>query len=228
MGLVRILNKKLFSKFGFNVIRSRQRALLDNQYAMRFLYFIERCREISDLSGCIVECGVGWGGGLLNFAYAEKSRGTKRTIWGFDTFEGFPSIHEEDQWASRPGQLARSQEQVLEYLKSGGIGDDFITSYIRLVKGDVKETTKDCKIDRIALLHLDLDLYEGYKYALENLYDRVVRGGIVMFDEYREEKWPGATKAIDEFFGEKTQFFCHDANVNRYFLRKERFSPSKK
>lgn len=51
----------------------------------------------------------------------------------------------------------------------------------------------------IALLHLDVDLYESYKTALDWLWPFVSPGGIVTFDEYRSEAFPGATRAIDEF-----------------------------
>ena len=50
------------------------------------------------------------------------------------------------------------------------------------------------------MLHLDCDLYESYKISLTNLYDKVVAGGIIMFDEYDDQRWPGARRAIDEFF----------------------------
>src|ERR1017187_6372620 len=59
---------------------------------------------------------------------------------------------------------------------------------------------------RIALLNLDVDLYEPTKAALESLYPLVVSGGIVLFDDYGWEQWPGASRAVDEYFaaiGEK-------------------------
>ena len=53
------------------------------------------------------------------------------------------------------------------------------------------------------MLYLDLDIYASYKAALEGLWDKVAPGGIVAFDEYNkpmdQAKWPGATKAINEF-----------------------------
>jgi hypothetical protein len=58
---------------------------------------------------------------------------------------------------------------------------------------------------RIALLHLDCDLYESYKTALTHLYEKVAPGGVVMFDEYDDSRWPGAKIAIDEFFADKAE-----------------------
>ena len=52
---------------------------------------------------------------------------------------------------------------------------------------------------RINLLHFDLDLYEPTLYTLEKLWDLVVPGGVVVFDEYGLPPWGGEATAFDEF-----------------------------
>lgn len=54
---------------------------------------------------------------------------------------------------------------------------------------------------KISLLHIDVDVYEPTKIALEYLYDRVVPGGLIVFDDYGTVA--GETKAVDEFFQDK-------------------------
>jgi predicted O-methyltransferase YrrM len=72
----------------------------------------------------------------------------------------------------------------------------------------------------ISLLHLDVDLYDSYKVALENLWEAVSPGGIVIFDEYRHPKWPGATIAIDDFFRDKEQDIIEDKRSHRHYVIK--------
>ena len=50
---------------------------------------------------------------------------------------------------------------------------------------------------KIALLHLDLDTYEPTKYALDKFSKMIIKGGIILIDDYSTVY--GATKAIDEF-----------------------------
>ena len=50
---------------------------------------------------------------------------------------------------------------------------------------------------RISFLHLDMDVYEPTLFALEQCWDRIIKGGIVVIDNYNAVF--GATKAIDEF-----------------------------
>ena len=93
---------------------------------------------------------------------------------------------------------------IKQVLRDGWLPEDVIRNRIRLVKGWFDEPLP--RYDgRIALLHLDCDLYDSYRLALETLYDKVQPGGVVMFDEYNETRWPGATKAIDEFFAERAE-----------------------
>jgi len=50
-------------------------------------------------------------------------------------------------------------------------------------------------------LRLDTDWYESSKYELEQMYDNVVSGGVIIFDDYYH--WNGQRKATDDFFASK-------------------------
>src|SRR6266851_5309497 len=70
---------------------------------------------------------------------------------------------------------------------------------ISIVKGWFENTIpafKD-KIGPIALLHLDCDWYESVRFCLRQLYDNLVRGGVVVINDYGH--WKGCKRAVDEF-----------------------------
>ena len=72
---------------------------------------------------------------------------------------------------------------------------------IELVKGDVFETLP-IFIDKnpglkIAVLHLDMDVYEPTKFCLDMLYPMLQNDGIIICDDYNQVE--GATQAFDEF-----------------------------
>ena len=50
-------------------------------------------------------------------------------------------------------------------------------------------------------------LYKSYLTCLDNLYDNVISGGAVIFDEYYSHKYPGARVAVNEFFLDKKGHF---------------------
>ena len=72
------------------------------------------------------------------------------------------------------------------------------------------------------MLHLDCDLYKSYKESLEFMYPKVVQNGIIVFDEYLDQKnFPGAIKAIDDFFGQKIQDIQKCDITGKYYLIKK-------
>ena len=61
-----------------------------------------------------------------------------------------------------------------------------------------------------ALLHPDLDVYKPSLVILECLYERVVKGGLVLLDDFGTV--PGATRATEEFFTK------HDVAVEKHSI----------
>ncbi len=175
------------------------------QSLRRFLYFHDMVQRASRVEGDIVECGVSIGHGLLLFLLLSEIEGIERNVYGFDSFEGFPAPTAEDgSTHAYQGYYASPPEIVLKVLRDGRVSEEVIRDWVRLRKGFF-EATLPSYDGRIALLHLDCDLYTSYKVALEHLYDKVVPGGVIMFDEYGAKEFPGAKEAVDEFFADKPE-----------------------
>jgi hypothetical protein len=162
--------------------------------------------QVRNVDGDIVECGVSIGHGALLFTLLSDYMRRPRTYYGFDSFEGFPDPTPKDEMTPITGKgfWANPPDTVLRTLRDGRVPEETIRNRIRLVKGWFDRTLPRY-IGRIALLHLDCDLYDSYKLCLEQFYPMVQRGGVILFDEYNDERWPGASKAIDEFFADKPE-----------------------
>lgn len=189
----------------------------------RYLYFKDMVDKVQKVEGDIVECGVSIGHGALLFTLFSDYIGTPRTYYGFDSFEGFPCPGEKDENTPITGKgfWANPPEAVLRVLRDGRLPEEVIHERIRLLKGWFDKTLPNYE-GRIALLHLDCDLYESYKLSLEILYDKVQPGGVIMFDEYGDARWPGARKAIDEFFCDKPEKpQAHEKCSWKYFVIKQ-------
>lgn len=50
----------------------------------------------------------------------------------------------------------------------------------------------------VAFVHADADQYESTKAILEVMPPLMVRGGMILFDDYMVEDCPGCTKALNE------------------------------
>ena len=187
----------------------------------RVPYFADMLDRVRNIDGDIVECGVSIGHGLLVLMLLDSLEGRKRHFWGFDSFEGFPENDEEDRLANGSfrvdkGKYSTPPEIVIRTLRDGRVADELIDNNLHLVKGFF-EKTLDSYSGTIALLHLDCDLYKSYLTCFERLYDKVAPGGLILFDEYEDENFPGAKKAIDEFFADKNERI---EEYNRYGYHK--------
>ena len=101
-----------------------------------------------------------------------------------------------------------------------GISQAQLEERFILVKGYFPATFPQYSGDRIALLHLDVDLYQSYKDCLEWFEPKVAPGGVIAFDEYGRRGWVGATRAIDEYFGGPPPGIQKSDKLNRWFLIK--------
>ena len=57
-------------------------------------------------------------------------------------------------------------------------------SNFKFLIGDVRDTLDNPGIQDIFLLHLDLDFYYSTIHALEILYPRVLKGGLILINDY--------------------------------------------
>lgn len=166
------------------------------------VYDFVRDIERQNLEGDVVEIGC-WKGGCAAFmGWTVKRYGGTRKVWAFDSFKGLPEPTKEDGgvWTSRraikQGQKGAFQARAedVQSISHRMAADVIVTP------GFIEDTIPATSIEKIALLRIDVDLYEPTKHTLELLYDRVVDGGYVIFDDYAS--WAGSRQAIYEFFVE--------------------------
>jgi Macrocin-O-methyltransferase (TylF) len=177
----------------------------DNTRLSKFIAHYELFKMAQNLPGAIVECGVFKGASFTRFAGFRDLFGSafSHKLIGFDIFGDFPATaYEDDQkyrdrFIDAAGIASISVEQLKEVLKRKGIDRN-----TELVAGDVTQTVPEYVKQnphlKIALLNLDTDIYEPAVTILEHLYPRLVRGGILILDDY--STFPGETKAVDEYF----------------------------
>lgn len=156
----------------------------------------------NDIPGDIVECGVWKGGSMMAVARTLLRLTHTRRLWLYDTFEGFSPPTAED--VSVCGMSAQKDFEsdyyrvTVENVKQAVLGTGYDERLVHCVKGKVEDTIPARVPEQIALLRLDTDWYESTKHELTHLFPRLVRGGVLIVDDYGH--WKGARKATDEYF----------------------------
>ena len=181
---------------------------IPRQNLTTFLVKARIFQEILNIHGSIIECGVGFGGGLMSFAHFSaifEPTHHVRKVLGFDSFAGFPSVSQHD--TACPGMMKVDSKYEIEacvklFDQNRAIGH---IPKVELIKGNAAETipryVKDHPYLVVALLYLDFDLWEGTKIAIEQFRPLMPKGSIIAFDELAMAEWPGETVAVKESLG---------------------------
>ena len=161
-------------------------------------------RYTLDLDGEVAECGAFKG--LSSFVFCNYIRLFRPEFDGggyhiFDSFEGLsePSTQDVpertaatiDEKFQQAGAFQGSLETVKSTLR------DF--PRIEYHRGWIPQSFEGIPEKQYKFVHLDLDLYVPIKGSVEYFYPRMVKGGVIVIDEYGFPRWPGARKAVDEF-----------------------------
>ena len=171
-----------------------------------------------EVPGDFAECGVWRGGSVLAMALTLVELGRDdRDLHLFDTFEGMTAPSEHDVSEYDPPAVAtwndaqsRGERPWSELMDAEGFDEDSVRATVlssgyraervHLVRGPVEETIPGAAPERLALLRLDTDWYESTRHELEQLYPRLMPGGVLIIDDYGH--WEGARRAVDEYFAE--------------------------
>jgi hypothetical protein len=170
----------------------------------RALSHYELYKKIIQVPGEVVECGIFKGVSFMRFMMFNKLLETNhsRRIIGFDVFDLFPPTDYEDDkkelesFVNETGGGRSITKEALEaFIQAKGHSD------YELIKGDIVQTVPDYVAKhpelRIALLNIDTDVYEPATTIIKHLAPKVVKGGIIIFDDYGV--FAGETKIADEF-----------------------------
>ncbi|MFJ3388323.1 TylF/MycF/NovP-related O-methyltransferase [Lysinibacillus sp. NPDC086135] len=174
----------------------------------KVLAHYELYKQVIDLPGEIVECGVFKGASFSRFAMFREllSNPYSKRMIAFDMFGGFPETsYEEDKklrerFIQEAGAESISTNQLMKVLEHKRVERN-----IELIEGDITKTVPEYVNKhpelKLSLINLDTDIYEPAVTILENLYPKLVNGGILILDDYGT--FPGETKAVDEYFKDK-------------------------
>jgi hypothetical protein len=123
-----------------------------------------------------------------------------------DTITALNTLIDLDINAQAAFRLMRIIKELSSILDDKIKNCGFNSADFELIKGDISNTSFDFVAKRpgfkISLLYLDLDLKTPTYNVLSAFWDRVSRGGIVVFDEYAYHQW-SESLGVDKFFEDK-------------------------
>ncbi|MFN7656301.1 MAG: TylF/MycF/NovP-related O-methyltransferase [bacterium] len=187
----------------------------DTKLVGKLLHRFQHFLNIKDIPGDIVEVGVFKGSGIATFSkfievYCPNSN---KKVLGFDIF----GTVEADEILNKDSKLDKESMNIvynrvnvddlsLESVKGRLLGTKISTDKYELIKGDVETSIPRFLEEnpgfRISMLYIDVDLDRPTYFALKYLWDRILPGGVILFDEFEYHKFT-ESKGVEKFLKEK-------------------------
>jgi hypothetical protein len=181
------------------------------------------------VKGDILEFGIGRARSTIALCHLIHENKLKKNFLAFDSFKGFGYISKEDislrkpknkDWSISPKNQFRYNKKNIKKILNNHIYKSNFRDVTLIGDYVEKSLPKNIeKIKSISFINLDLDLYSGHKIVLEKTFEKVSKYGIIYFDDvgpdYAKKKFPGAEKAVREFFKGKK-------NIKKYICQKRK------
>lgn len=152
------------------------------------------------IPGAVAELGVYMG----DFSKEINRVFSERTLYLFDTFEGFPEAdlrHDEENnlLFTKVGNLSNTSEEVVRSKLPFPDRCKFIKGYF---PDSVSNNPWGAQAERFAFVNVDVDLYKPILAGLKFFWPRLSPFGYIFVHDFFSRSYAGASKAIEEFAAE--------------------------
>lgn len=198
-----------------NVLLHNFIRVIRTQEVTKLVSMWEVFQKILPIHGSIIEVGVLDGFNifaLAHFSEILEHRNYTRTIYGFDTFSGYPPRNPDKDKANADPNMFKSTyslgllEKCVELFNSSTVFSQF--SKISLIQGDATATIPTFVEEHpeleVAMLLCQTDTYGPTKAALKYFYPKMPKGGVVLFVSLNFPETPGELLALQEEIGIST------------------------
>jgi len=201
----------------------------------KLLHRYDFFNKVKDIPGDIVEIGVYKGSGIATFSKFVEifCPNSNKKIIGFDIFDTNEAntILELDGHHDKTNmqyvyKRVDTNELTFERVNQRLTNMNIEKKYL-LEKGDVVETLpiflKNNPGLRVSLLYMDVDIERPTYYSLKYLWDRILPGGIIVFDEYEYHTFSescGVEKFLKEYNLEYNIISTNFMNPTAYMIKK--------
>ena len=166
-------------------------------------------------TGSIIEVGVWRGGTGALMARQAQYCGIKDPVYLCDTFTGVVKAGEHDT-IYKGGEHGDTSMTIVKRLLA-----DMQVENVELLKGIFPEdTSKHVADQKFRLCHIDVDVYQSAKDVVEWLWERMVPGGMIIYDDYGMAGIEGITKFVEEQMALKDRLIFYNLNGHAIVVKR--------
>jgi O-methyltransferase len=164
--------------------------------------------------GDILEIGVWRGGTGCLMAQRATLTGAGVTVYLCDTFRGVVKAGSSDPHYAGGEHADTSEATVTDLAKRLGLDN------IKILCGTFPEQTGHMVANEsFRLCHIDVDVYDSGREIMAWVWPRLVRGGIVVYDDYGFLSTGGITRLVNEERSKADRLMLHNLNGHAVFIK---------
>lgn len=139
----------------------------------------------------------------------------KDEVYLCDTFSGVVKASSKDSEYSG-GEHADTSVKIVENL----IYSKLKLNNVKILKGIFpQETSHLLNNKKFRLCHIDVDVYQSGKDVIDWIWEKMVVGGVVVFDDYGFKGADGIRKFVDEQRSCKDRLIIHNLNGHAIIIK---------
>lgn len=139
-------------------------------------------KHAMSLEGDFVDCGVHTGifaRAVINYTNFQNSN---KKYYLLDTFNGLDEKYSTAEELKRNFSMGYDKENSDQLHKQ--VTETFKNFNVKIIKGTVPDTLVDVDTTKVAYLSIDMNCVKPEVDALHFFWDKMVSGGIIIFDDY--------------------------------------------
>jgi O-methyltransferase len=188
-------------------------SLVDKYRCFELWKLIEQSAKVK--TGSIIEIGVWRGGTGALIAKQARNCGIEDRVFLCDTFQGVVKAGVRDS-SYKGGEHKDTSRQIVEELVFTRMNLD----NIEILEGIFPDQTGHLVENlQFRFCHIDVDVYQSAKDIVDWIWEKMVHGGIIVYDDYGFETCKGITRYVDEQIDCKDRLVIHNLNGHAIIMK---------
>jgi hypothetical protein len=192
----------------------RDFTLVDKYKCFELWWLVEESKKLEP--GAYIEIGVWKGGSGALIAKKARLCGIRENVYLCDTFRGVVKAGEKDTVYRGGEHSDTSEEAVRALLKKLGAEDN-----VKILTGIFPDETAGMIQDKaFRFCHIDVDVYQSAKDIVNWIWDKLVSGGLIIFDDYGHYSSEGIALFVEEEKARRKDLLAiHNLNGHAVFIK---------
>jgi O-methyltransferase len=191
----------------------KENTLVDIYRCYELWEIVEKVSKLDDTAS-LIEVGVWKGGTSAIIAKKLAQLHSHSTFYMADTFTGVAKASDKDKFYNG-GEHAETTQEIVEKLLEGNY-DEY-----KILKGVFPDDTAHLILanEKFNFCHIDVDVYESAKGIVEWIWNKLIPGGVIVFDDYGFHTCNGVTRYVNEQKKLTDRMVVHNLNGHAIMIK---------